>query len=277
MNNKTPMKRTKDYFSNFEKAIEGLFYKKEKQQQILANIDTLSDFIFCDFLRVYQLLNEANLSFAFHFKNKEGFLPIPQQSVEIKYSVKGKHQSTTCIFIEEFCNIMKEFNKELNQIDSEDRHEFHSEIEELILKHFFEKYNIDDAFLEFENQLVNNNELQFKNLKISQTSIEMLSSRIKNKTDVYDQFCLDSPEAREIKKIEELLESKKKDFEVLQSNKYKELMLRSDKILLQDTKKARDYLIEKIENSSKIINQVIRLPVLFLKSANKSIIEKYSK
>lgn len=277
MNNKTPMKRTKDYFSNFEKAIDGLFYKKEKQQQSLANIDTLSDFIFCDFLRVYQLLNESNLSFAFHFKNKEEFLPISQQSVEIKYSIKGKHQSTTCIFIEEFCNIMKELNKELNQIDSEERYEFHSEIEELILKHFFEKYNIDDAFLEFENQLVNNNELQFKNLKISQISIEMLSSRIKNKTDVYDQFCFDSPEAREIKKIEELLESKKKDFEVLQANKYKALMLKSDKILLQDTKKARDCLIEKIENSSKIINQVIRLPVLFLKSANKSIIEKYSK
>lgn len=272
---KTPMKRTKNHFSNFEQNIEGLFYKKEKQQKNLGDCHGVSDFIFCDFLRIYQLLNESNLSFFFHFKSKNEFLPNSKQSIHVCYSVKDKKQDTIAFSIEEFSLIMKNFNKELEQIDLEDRYDFHEEIESIIIKHFFKKYNIEDAFIELENQLVNKNEVQFNNLRINQSVSDKLSERIKNKKEIYEQFCTSSPEAIEIEKLETILAAKKKDFEVLQLNKYKELTLKSDKILLKETKTARSYLIEAIVNSSDIINRSIRLPVNFWKFANDSIIKKH--
>lgn len=263
MNKTTPMKSLKTSFSYIETMMNGLFYKLEKS----------SSFTGSDFSRFYDFVNGANLSFHFNFKNGRKYAPAEEHFVHLIYKKDNTRLNTTLISVEDFRQTIKSIKPELLSNYKNETVIF-EKFEELILNAFFKKFSTQDAIKTLEKYLVENNELEFSNLSINKLTEEMLDKRIKEKESTFDTFCYDSAEAIEIRNLEKILQDKKDNFQKIKDEKYKELTLKTDLRLLKDTSLARHYILEKITNSSIILNKNIHLSKNDLEDACLLIIQK---
>lgn len=267
----TPMKRTKSHFNNFEKSLDFMFDKTEKQNH---NNPSQREDMDCDFLRNYKLLNNSEIRFKFHFKDNKCFLQEDKQSIEIIYTVGNQTHNSILLSINEFTAIMKELNLSINAIESSEKFEEQDKIDDIILNTIFKSFSASSALEVLESTIAKNNKLELDNIIISKTNESIIQKRINEKEKTILDYANNSEEVNEIAELEKLLLAKKEEFKVKQQKLHSDLMLDSEYRLLKETQDSKLYLVEKIENSAIIINQELKLSKPQLSNAVESIIEK---